>query len=707
MGENHKLIQPGRQLVNETTNVATSTTPGATASQKRRLRLLDHLLRSVAVATALAAVSVSAQAPLDVRVALIIGNSAYANAPLLNPANDAQAMSDVLRRLGFQVVELRDGSKTQMSAAIGKMSDTLKGKQGVGMLYYAGHGLQLDWRNYMVPVDAKLQSAADVPMQAIELSSVVDMFKAAGNRMNIVVLDACRDNPFGKDTSTAKGLAQLDAPPSTFLAYATAPGNVAEDGDEKSGNGLYTQFLLQELKRPTAKIEDVFKRVRLNVRKQSQGRQIPWESTSLEDDFFFNDGVKYTIKPEELARMAAGVAAAVAEKERLIKLAEQARAQEIERVAAVAAAAVIERERQVRLAEQAKAQEAERAAAVVNAAASEKERLVKLAEQARAREAERLVAVASAAAIEKDRQARLAEQAKVQGAERTAAVAAAAAIEKARLAQVAELAKAQEAERLIAISRVNEQRLSKEQQKELAFKEAKAAWDRIKGSANPEDFYSFLQRFPTSGELTEMAEYRLDQLSKPKITAAVGKGQDASLGYTGDRFKVGDRFEFQLSDVLTNLPGEKYTQRVTSIEGDIVHINNGNFIVTQLGAGIKNQRGTYDPPVSGLPVEFQVGKKWGGRSTQTGADGNIYELQYDTKVVGREAVTVPAGTFQTYKLVRTVFVSGGPRPLALTITFWVDPRYGLPIKSEEIGRANGQLMRSDRRELIALKADRS
>ncbi len=655
----------------------------------------------------IAGLPVSAQAPIDVRVALIIGNSAYVGSPLLNPANDAGAMSDVMRRLGFEVIELRDGSKAQMAAAILKMSETLKGRQGVGMLYYAGHGLQLDWRNYMVPVDANLKTAADVPRQAIELGSVVDMFKAAGNRMNIVVLDACRDNPFGRDTSSAKGLAQLDAPPSTFLAYATAPGNVAEDGDEKSGNGLYTQFLLQELKRPTAKIEDVFKRVRLNVRKQSQGRQIPWESTSLEDDFFFNDGVKYTIKPEDLARMAAGAAAAASEKERLVRLAEQVRVQEAQRVAAAAAAEVAERDRLARLAETAKVQQAERQTAIAAAAASEKDRLIRLAEQARLQDSQRLAAAASAAALEKDRQTRLAEQARAQEAERTAAVASAAALEKARLAELAELAKAQESARLVALSRVNEPRQNKEQQKEMAFREAKTAWDLIKGSANPDDFYAFLQRFPTAGELTEMAEYRLDQISKPKITAAVGKGQDASLGYTGERFKVGDRFEFQLSDVLTNVLREKYTLRVTSIDGDVVQMNNGSVIVSQLGGGIKNQRGTYDPPVGNFPVEFQLGKKWSGRSTQTGTDGKIYDLQFDTKVVGREAVTVPAGTFQTYKLVRTLYVSGGGRPLTLTLTFWVDPRYGVHVKSEEIGRSNGQLMRSDRRELIALKADRS
>ena len=247
-----------------------------------------------------------AQAPLDIRIALVIGNGAYAgSAALPNPVNDAQAMGETLKQLGFTVVELRDGNKAQMNEAIAKVRIALQGKQGVGMLYYAGHGLQLDWRNYMVPVDARINSSADISAQAVDVNSVIDAFKSAGNRMNIVVLDACRDNPFA-GTASGKGLAQLDAPPGTFLAFATAPGNVAEDGDVKSGNGLYTKFLLEELKKPTTKIEDVFKRVRLNVRKQSQGRQIPWESTSLEDDFFFNTGQKVQVATrDERAREAA------------------------------------------------------------------------------------------------------------------------------------------------------------------------------------------------------------------------------------------------------------------------------------------------------------------------------------------------------------------------------------------------------------------
>ncbi len=251
-------------------------------------RLRTHL-RLLAVSFGLITLAATAQAPGDVRIALVIGNAAYAGAPLANPVNDARAMGETLRTLGFKVIEIRDGSRAQMTDAVGLVQDSLKGRQGVGLLYYAGHGLQMDARNYMVPVDAKVAKAGDIATQTVDVGSVISAFRTAGNRMNIVVLDACRDNPFGGITS-GKGLAPLDAPSGTFLAYATAPGNVAEDGDAKSGNGLYTQYLLQELKKPQARIEDVFKRVRLAVRKASSGRQIPWESTSLEDDFQFNDG---------------------------------------------------------------------------------------------------------------------------------------------------------------------------------------------------------------------------------------------------------------------------------------------------------------------------------------------------------------------------------------------------------------------------------
>ncbi|HEV8695991.1 MAG TPA: caspase family protein [Lysobacter sp.] len=246
-------------------------------------------------------VHLSAQALPDSRVALVIGNAAYATAPLSNSRNDARAMGVVLKELGFSVIELLDASKEQMDQAIARTRDTLKDRRGVGMLYYAGHGLQIEWHNFMVPVDAALRSGRDIPMQTVDLQQVIDAFKAAGTRMNIIVLDACRDNPFGA-TGRGTGLAQMDAPWGSFLAYATAPGNVAEDGAVEGGNSLYTHYLLQELKRTGARIEDVFKRVRLQVRQSTDGRQIPWESTSLEDEFYFDAKVKPEQRPDEEER---------------------------------------------------------------------------------------------------------------------------------------------------------------------------------------------------------------------------------------------------------------------------------------------------------------------------------------------------------------------------------------------------------------------
>jgi hypothetical protein len=232
------------------------------------------------------------------RVALVIGNQAYRDGALDNPAADADAMAKVLEAKGFKVVRLRDATRAQMQQALAQTQQLLAGRKGVGLFYYSGHAVQLDWRNYLIPIDARLGQPRDVAAQTLDLAAVLDAFKAAGTRMNIVVLDACRNNPFGS-AGAGRGLAQMDAPWGTFLAYSTAPGNVAEDNTLGLGNSLYTQHLVQEIARPRARIEDVFKRVRLQVRQRSEGRQIPWESTSLEDEFLFDEGLKAAVEPDE------------------------------------------------------------------------------------------------------------------------------------------------------------------------------------------------------------------------------------------------------------------------------------------------------------------------------------------------------------------------------------------------------------------------
>ncbi len=221
------------------------------------------------------------------RHALVIGNSRYPHAPLDNPANDAKAIAAELKATGFEVNLLLDTSRDALLNAIEAYGKQLASRKAVGLFYFAGHGAQLAWRNYLVPVDAVIKSMDDVPARAVELNTLLQGLTKAKNPMNVIVLDACRDNPFGKGLPTEqKGLSQFDAPPGSLLAYATSPGNVASDGS--GSNGLYTEHLLRELKTPEAKIEDVFKRVRLAVRRRSNGEQIPWESTSLEEDFYFH-----------------------------------------------------------------------------------------------------------------------------------------------------------------------------------------------------------------------------------------------------------------------------------------------------------------------------------------------------------------------------------------------------------------------------------
>jgi hypothetical protein len=224
-------------------------------------------------------------APTERRVALVIGNSAYRQSPLVNPVNDARAMAQVLTAAGFQVIRKENAGLEDMQTALRDFGDTLK-SGGVGLFYYAGHAVQVKGRNYLIPVDARIEREDEMAYRGVDANQVLDKMESAGNRLNIVILDACRNNPFVRGfRSTGGGLAQMDAPVGTLVAFSTAPGSVASDGQGE--NGLYTGHLLEAIKVPGTKIEDVFKRVRTKVREDTDGKQIPWENTSLEGDFVF------------------------------------------------------------------------------------------------------------------------------------------------------------------------------------------------------------------------------------------------------------------------------------------------------------------------------------------------------------------------------------------------------------------------------------
>jgi len=248
------------------------------------------VVRSILLALALFAVAdrpgSAAPMPGEPRVALVIGNSAYpGSAALRNPVNDARAMAAKLHALGFDVTAVENGTKQQMERAIGLFSHKLNANT-VSLFFYAGHGMQVNGKNFLLPIDAEVETEQTVRLEAVDVDAVLDQMSGAQGRFNIVILDACRNNPFEhRFRGRAGGLASIDAPAGSYIAYATAPGKVAADGS--GDHGLYTSELLAALDAPDAKIEDVFKHVRASVIEKSAGNQTPWESSSLTGDFYF------------------------------------------------------------------------------------------------------------------------------------------------------------------------------------------------------------------------------------------------------------------------------------------------------------------------------------------------------------------------------------------------------------------------------------
>ena len=218
------------------------------------------------------------------RVALVIGNSAYPGVGALkNPANDARDIGAKLKRLGFEVVVRTDLKQKEMLRALTDYGEKVT-PGSEALFFYAGHGMQVRGRNYLIPVDAEIGGENSVSSEAVDVDQLLDKLVSA--RLSMVILDACRNNPFElRFRGGGQGLAQINAPTGTLIAYSTAPGKVAADG--KGRNGLYTAELLAAMDTPGIKIEDVFKRVRAGVIDKSQGAQTPWESSSLTGDFYF------------------------------------------------------------------------------------------------------------------------------------------------------------------------------------------------------------------------------------------------------------------------------------------------------------------------------------------------------------------------------------------------------------------------------------
>lgn len=222
-------------------------------------------------------------------IALVIGNADYVDAGgLKNPINDAEDISAKLTECGFTVATRLNCSHKQMDQAISDFKKALKDSD-VGLFFFAGHGMQVDGDNYLAAVDTDVADEITAKHSSLALNKVIQVMEKADNASNIIILDACRNNPFERAWSrsmSSRGLAPVHAPRGTLVAYATSPGQVASDGSGR--NGAYTAALLQHLATPDCTIESMFKRVRNTLSTATGGKQISWEHTSLAGDFFFN-----------------------------------------------------------------------------------------------------------------------------------------------------------------------------------------------------------------------------------------------------------------------------------------------------------------------------------------------------------------------------------------------------------------------------------
>jgi len=224
------------------------------------------------------------------RIALVVGNSSYTKIQSLpNPANDSKLMVQTLRELDFEVVAASDVDFIGMRRAVKAFGRKLRGagKDAVGLFYYAGHGVQAQGANFLIPLGAEVEDEADLEIEAISASDVLAQMEAAGNTLNMVILDACRNNPYkAKLRSNSRGLARVNAASGSLVAFAAAPGQVAADG--AGDNSPYTKALVKAMKIPGLSVEQMFKKVRVSVEAQTNNQQTPWEESSLRGEFYFN-----------------------------------------------------------------------------------------------------------------------------------------------------------------------------------------------------------------------------------------------------------------------------------------------------------------------------------------------------------------------------------------------------------------------------------
>ena len=632
------------------------------------------------------------------RFALIVGNSRYSEVPLKNPANDASAIAEQLRRVGFTVTLKLDAGRQEMVDAIQSFGNNLAKQKGVGLFYFAGHGAQLAWRNYLIPVDAVIEQVSDMQTRAVDVGTLLNGLTKAGNPMNVVILDACRDNPFGKARVEQRGLSQLDAPPGTLLAYATSPGNVAADGEGK--NGLYTEYLLREMQAREAKIEDIFKRVRLNVRRESQGRQIPWESTSLEEDFYFLPPAQIKkLTPDEIERQfeeELGIWEKIKGAKDAAPLEDYLRRFPSGRFSELAQfrldRLLAQQEKPVQVASVAPAPAAagpsslaQKPATPVSAAVgSDRTRQEELARAEAELKKQQELAKAEAERKQQEQIARAEAERKRQDA------LARAEIERKRLEELARAETERRKKEDLARAETGRKR-----QEELARAEAgvRKQQELAKAEADRKRQEELARAEPATP--APIAPIHVASIAPNPFSRGTAKA-DAN-------YNLGDSYSYRRIDTLTQLETQQFTHRVTGVTDSEVIYNNGRFVRDLLGNLIKPPNGNQITGQQFFVSEYSIGKKWTTRYRFVRPTGERNDVEVDFKVVAREMITAPAGTFDAFKVEGTGFNMGhGSR---LQYTYWIAPdKVRRPIIFVSIERNKyGRYFTTNRDELVSYR----
>ena len=612
----------------------------------RRLSLFRFAWPWLAVVCWCWSASAAAQT-VATRLALVVGNSAYADSPLRNPGSDARAMSELLGRAGFTVDLRTDTTRVDLLQAIQRFGQAIRDPQvQLAVFYYAGHGFQQDWRNYLVPVDARVRTGADVPRQTVEVGELIrEMNQVSKSSMRqgrsfLVILDACRDDPFaGTYRPPAKGLIPFDAPVGSVLAYATAPGRVALDGNI-GGNGLYTKHLLRELAVADASVEDAFKRVRLSVRLESQGRQVPWEMASLEDKVFLFPQQRSTLSENELQRRFDDELAAwntVRQRGDVNALVEFIRNFPSGNTSELA---------QARL-----------------------NRL--LADEIRKAQAQTLP---SADAREADRLAqRLRDQ-----------VIAQAPVPAPAPAPVPTPAPAP-----APVARPVPTPAPVSPPPTLAPAPAAAPV--------PPPATVVAAASPTAAASLPMVEAPALALNVPATPFFSGQAE-----HWRD-FRIGQRLTYRIVDGFSKAE-KPLSLQVTAVDvaADRVEYNNGEYLSDLMGNTLANPRGAMSTPRQFYPAEFVIGKRWQTEFRQARPSGMVYTFRYTVRVVRKETVSVPAGRFEAWRIEAEGFNVGLGAHIKRTL--WVVPGMPGDVAAETFVRLRtGAIEQYDRQELVALQ----